>query len=209
MKRIDFRICLMLCLCFAVLLSGCALMQKPEGDDASKPEAPVAEGSLDADGNPIATPTPTPLEQLYYDYSDYTNVLQDTCTRFEETMGSDYLIYAVYDLDGDGILELLVMEGTCEADFIWQVYTMSESGAKQVGAFGGSHSGLYLDEEPGILCQHGQMGVEEIERITYDGEYLSSTLILDVQHPDGEDYTTPGTPVPTARIDDPSLIPTL
>lgn len=205
MKRIELHICLILCLCFAVLLSGCALFPAPQKDEAAAPAAPEAEGSLDVD----ATPAPTPLDQLYYDYSDYQNVLQDTCSRFEETMGGDYLTYALVDLDEDGVLELLVQEGTCEADFIWQVYTIGETGAQQVGAFGGSHSQLFTNDEPGVLCQHGQMGVEQIERITFDGEYLTSTLILDVQHPDNEDYTTPGDPVPIALITDPSLIPVL
>lgn len=200
-KRLSILLCFLLVLS---LLAGCALMK----NDAAKKEQDADEmeallGSLEPD----PTPTPTPLEAIYYDYSDYRTVLQDTEYQYEETMGGDYLTYGLCDLDGDGVLEMLVMEGTCEADFIWHVYTMGETGAKEVGSFGGSHSALYTDVEPGVLCCHGQMGHEVIERITYDGQYISVQTVIEQDLADGEEYTKPGTPVTTQLISDPSLIP--
>jgi hypothetical protein len=66
---------------------------------------------------------------------------------------------------------------------------------------------LDTDGEPGLLCLHGQMDVEEIERITYDGQYISSSIIQSRQLEPGEDYSEPGERVPVARITDASLIP--
>ena len=153
------------------------------------------------------TPTPTPLEALYYDYSDYRNVLQNTEYQYEETMGGDYLEYGLVDLDGDGVLEMLVKEGTSEADFVWRVYTIGETGAKDVGSFGGGHSVLYTDAEPGVLCAYGQQGHEEIVRVTYDGEYITLQTLISQDLAPGEEYSKPGNRVTTQLIGDASLIP--
>ena len=154
---------LVLCLCL-VLLAGC--MPKAEEPPAKTgeelDEMEVLFGSMEEE----PSPSPTPLEALYYDYSDYRNVLQNTEYQFEETMGGEYLEYGLVDLDGDGVLEMLVKEGTSEADFVWRVYTIGETGAKDVGSFGGGHSVLYTDAEPGVICAYGQQGHEEIVRVT-------------------------------------------
>ena len=195
-------IALLLALCLA-LLAGC--MPKPEEDDVKTgkelDEMELLFGSMEEE------PTPTPLEALYYDYSDYRNVLTDMDYRYEEYMGGDYLDYGLCDLDGDGILELIVKEGTNEADFVWRVYTIGEIGAKDVGSFGGGHSVLYTDSEPGLLCVYGQMGHEEIVRVTYDGQYISLQTLVSQDLASGEDYSQPGTRLTTQLISDPSMIP--
>ncbi len=193
---------LSLCL---ICLAGCAPKAK---DDAAKTgeeldEMEVLFGSMEEE----PTPSPTPLEALYYDYSDYKNVLRDTEYEYEEYMGGDYLEYGLCDLDGDGILEMIVKEGTSEADFLWRVYTIGETGAKDVGSFGGGHSLLYTDAEPGVLCVYGQMGHEEIVRVTYDGQYISLSTLISQDLADGEEYSKPGSPVATYPIGDPSFIP--
>ena len=201
MKRKTW-IAILLSLCLA-LLAGCT--PKAEKDDG-KTDKEVDElefllGSMEEE------PSPTPLEALYYDYSDYRNVLENTEYQYEETMGSDYLDYGLCDLDGDGVYEMIVKEGTCEADFVWRVYTISETGAKDVGSFGGSHSVLYTDDEPGLLCVYGQMGHEEIVRVSYDGQYLSLQTLVSQDLAPGEEYTKPGSPIATQLIGDPSMIP--
>jgi hypothetical protein len=195
-------IALLLALCLA-LLAGC--MPKPEEDDVKTgkelDEMELLFGSMEEE------PTPTPLEALYYDYSDYRNVLTDMEYRYEEYMGGDYLDYGLCDLDGDGILELIVKEGTNEADFVWRVYTIGEIGAKDVGSFGGGHSVLYTDSEPGLLCVYGQMGHEEIVRVNYDGQYISLQTLVSQDLASGEDYSQPGTRLTMQLISDPSMIP--
>ena len=195
-------IALLLALCLA-LLAGC--MPKPEEDDVKTgkelDEMELLFGSMEEE------PTPTPLEALYYDYSDYRNVLTDMEYRYEEYMGGDYLDYGLCDLDGDSILELIVKEGTNEADFVWRVYTIGEIGAKDVGSFGGGHSVLYTDSEPGLLCVYGQMGHEEIVRVNYDGQYISLQTLVSHDLASGEDYSQPGTRLTMQLISDPSMIP--
>lgn len=198
-------IVLLLALCLCLALAACAAK---EDDDASdRPLSPQDEMDLLMGSMDLESPTPTPLEALYYDYSDYRNVLLDTQDEFADTMGSEYLDYGLCDLDGDGVLELLVREGTCEADYIWQVYTVGEMGAKEVGSFGGGHSALYLDDEDGVLCVYGQMGHERIDRVSYDGQYITVRTLQERDLADGEEYSRPGSPVALSLISDPGMIP--
>ena len=203
MKRKTW-IVLLLCLCLA-LMAGC--IPKPEADDVKTgkelDEMEILFGSMEEE----PTPSPTPLEALYYDYSDYKNILLDTEYKYEEEMGGEYLEYGLCDLDGDGLVELIDKEGTSEADFVWRVYTISETGAKDVGSFGGGHSALYTDAEPGLLCAYGQMGHEEIVRVTYDGQYISVQTLISQDLAEGEEYSKPGSPVTLLPITDPSMIP--
>ncbi len=202
MKRIVW-IALGLGLCLS-LLAGCG--PKEEADAGANQDVDELEfllGSLEPD----PTPTPLPLTALYYDYSDYRNVLQNTESKYEADMGGQYLEHCLCDLDGAGVYELIVKEGTCEADFVWRVYTIGETGAKDVGSFGGSHSVLYTDSEPGLLCAYGQMGHEEIARVSYDGQYLSVQTLISQDLAEGEEYSHPGERLTTQLIGDPSLIP--
>ena len=202
MKRIVW-IALGLSLCLS-LLAGCGPKEEADaGPNQDVDELEFLLGSLEPD----PTPTPLPLTALYYDYSDYRNVLQNTESKYEEDMGGQYLEYGLCDLDGDGVYELIVKEGTCEADFVWRVYTIGETGAKDVGSFGGSHSVLYTDSEPGLLCAYGQMGHEEIVRVSYDGQYLSVQTLISQDLAEGEEYSHPGERLTTQLIGDPSLIP--
>lgn len=194
-------IALLLSLCL-VLFAGCT--PKAEDDVKSGEELDEMEvlfGSMEPE------PTPTPLIALYYDYSDYRNVLDSTISKYEEDMCYAYLDYGLCDLDGDGILELIIKEGTCEADYVWRIYTISETGAKDVGSFGGGHSALYTDAEPGLLCVYGQMGHEEVVRVTYDGQYISVQTLISQDLEPGEEYTDPGAPVTLQPITDPGMIP--
>ena len=35
-----------------------------------------------------------------------------------------YLLYYVYDIDKNGVRELIVQTGTCEADYMYEIYTI-------------------------------------------------------------------------------------
>jgi hypothetical protein len=71
--------------------------------------------------------------------------------------------YTVYDADHDGTPELFLKTGTCEADFLYHIYTYS-GGAQLLGQIAGGHSSICgFSGQDGFIVQYGQMGYEEID----------------------------------------------
>ena len=128
-------------------------------ESESKPEA---KPNTPADPNPAETPEQTPE----FSPSLYTRLVR----RWQ---GQNGVYYALHDMDGDGKEELLVMSGTCEADFEWTVYTPSGSGITELGRFTGFHSILFPRAEGGVYCMTGQMMYEVIYVVTVEGHGLN------------------------------------
>ena len=55
----------------------------------------------------------------------------------------EYNDYYLYDMDGDGVKELLLQEGTCEADYMYQVYTIANGAAVSLGELSGGHTSVF------------------------------------------------------------------
>lgn len=68
----------------------------------------------------------------------------------------DFAHYYIYDMDGDGAEEIIVLAGTCEADAMLIVYTYADGAYSYTGYYGGGHSLVCGDSEhPGLLVQYG------------------------------------------------------
>ena len=66
-------------------------------------------------------------------YSAYSGILSDTKNQYGDD--GDYCKYALYDIDGDGVKELITGEGTCSADWGNYVYSISANGVYCAGYF--------------------------------------------------------------------------
>lgn len=99
------------------------------------------------------------------DYRNVYNPLLDQCAH----VYGKYNYYALHDIDKDGVKELLLREGTCEADYVYTVYTIEHGRALCLGRIPGSWSVFYQDEEGGkhpyILKSSGHMNYEVLTRI--------------------------------------------
>lgn len=94
--------------------------------------------------------------------------------------------YSVYDLDGDGSPELFVKIGSCEADYMYSVYTMSPAGAKLIATLGGSHSYLCgLSGQNACLLASGHQGYECILELKLIDGILIQEVIYEAY---GEEY---------------------
>lgn len=94
--------------------------------------------------------------------------------------------YSVYDLDGDGSPELFVKIGSCEADYMYSVYTMSPAGAKLIATLGGSHSYLCgLSGQNACLLASGHQGYECILELKLIDGMLIQEVIYEAY---GEEY---------------------
>jgi len=81
----------------------------------------------------------------------------------------DYNYYHIYDIDGNGVPELLIKEGTCEADYMFAAYTYDAESDEiiKLGELPGGHAvlaGLY--GQNGVLICTGHMGYEYIDKYT-------------------------------------------
>lgn len=132
--------------------------------------------------------------------------------------------YYIYDMDGDGAEEIIVLAGTCEADAMLIVYTYADGAYSYMGYYGGGHSQIYGDSEhPGLLVQYGLQNVERVTRLylasdelctetviaehTVDGVYTQLTNGILLEPHSIRDYapfggvSAPSAPEPSACID--------
>ncbi len=99
-----------------------------------------------------------------------------------ESMRFTYVQYALYDMDHDGVPELIAETGEYEAAYMYLVYTLREGELVCCGSFGGSHSGLNADTEnkrDGIVLYGGHMGGWWIEELRLSGTELESESVDD------------------------------
>ena len=88
--------------------------------------------------------------------------------------------YFLTDITGDGIPELWVKYGTCEADYMLDVYTYSKSGLKRILRTNAGHTEYF--GYPGgsyVIAHWAHMGYEAITRITYSGKSLRNKVIYE------------------------------
>ena len=135
-------------------------------------------------------------------YAAYQYVLEDAYENYGESCK-----YALFDLDNDGVKELILSEGTCNADWINDVYCVNEYGfALGIGSFARP---VVLYEAPdgnGIYAVWGNQGLEEVTRITKNGSELEEELILSDSISYDEDYVTYPNEITTAYVNDYSLL---
>lgn len=112
--------------------------------------------------------------------------------------------YGLYDVDEDGIPELFVEYGSCEADYHTVCYTLREGQVTAVGEFGSGHGGIYTcPGESAFLFRWGHMGYAEISRVPMEngelGEWerlLEEDTNPSANHGQARSYTDPAELVP-------------
>lgn len=130
---------------------------------------------------------------------DYKQVYHDVLEKkYSENAESDYsniLEGTLYDIDKDGILELIILFGTGHADMVYEIYSTDGISAIKLGEIGGGSTGLYAYTENGFYTDQGHMGYRRVtfvsiqdgnlvEKVIYNGdeiEYDEPAGMLDTQ----------------------------
>ncbi len=86
--------------------------------------------------------------------------------------------YCVYDIDKDGIKELLVKMGTCEADYIIRVYGCEYGKIVSLATLDGGHTYPYECDTNGIFMYWSHMGCETLMRVSKHGHDLVSETVF-------------------------------
>ncbi len=112
-------------------------------------------------------------------------------------MGSEY--YYLYDVDKDGVPELFVQYGYCEAAFTTQCYTYRDGQVVCIGEFDMGHSALYTyPDKSAVLRSEGHMGYSEVYEYPMEDGVLTEERVLFTEE-DVRDYTPTDEIVPGAE----------
>ncbi len=96
--------------------------------------------------------------------------------------------YCLYDIDQNGIPELIVLTGACEADYMYDIYTFSNDKLIHLGEISGFHSSLYISSIGGLVNYQGQMGCYTITKITIKKDKLVVNKIAEGEISGDQDY---------------------
>ena len=114
--------------------------------------------------------------------------------RFEETAteknGIAYIEYGYRDVDADGIPELFLKRGTCEADFVLEEYTLMPEGEPvKIGEFGGGHTVVcYEEKSDRIAVVTNYMGMVNIVYTSVDDGKLIENEHVEERMPEQTEY---------------------
>ena len=119
---------------------------------------------------------------------------QETLNSYSNS-GQDSL-YALYDLDSDGIEELIVSTGTCEADWRNDIYTIENDMVKSMGSFENTATLYKANDGNGIYAIYQHMDAEVVRQITKDGRQLGITVLSDGTESSEEIYDSNKNEIP-------------
>lgn len=117
--------------------------------------------------------------------TSYINLLEET----RNELGSDeYAYYYLCDMNDDGMPEIIIKRGTCEADTTNYFYTFNEAAHTVVYLGSYFNNCNFYKTDNGILAVHCKMGFEEGRIYTFDGGSITETksFVNDVR---SGDYT--------------------
>lgn len=121
-------------------------------------------------------------EQTFAAEIDYANIYNravESVVSDVERMGgdTDWLQYALYDMDQDGDLEFFIQKGTCNADMGYEIYTTDGSDCVYLGQALGQAQEIYADaENHGIYTYFGRQWVVTISQVTLENGEIKSEI---------------------------------
>lgn len=148
--------------------------------------------------------------QYEFDDVDVNNLdYREMYSSFVVEMENEYpgnCTYSLYDINGDGRKDLLLSYGTCNADYENIIYTIDENGAiSSTSPFYGVYSFYVAEDGNGLYEVYGYMGVEEVRRLTLQGNQAEEELLWSREIGDGEYYENDN-PIEYAQGSDLSLL---
>ena len=112
--------------------------------------------------------------------------------RYNARYGDGYPnCYFLYDITGDGMPELWIESGTCEADYEMHIYTLADGVAKMIHSTDYSHASCYKGDNY-IIITHCHMGYAYWYKISFDGSKIVEKKVFDQELAEDEyEYTEP------------------
>ena len=122
-----------------------------------------------------------------------------------------YTWFRTLDINKDGVKELLLLNGTCEADYVYKIYTIGNGSARYIDEVNGSCVMFYEDENGGtekyIISVQARMGCERVSKIWLkDGKVSTEEISYKEEVGIDEDYYSNPYPLDYADVTDKSLL---
>ena len=116
----------------------------------------------------------------------YGPILEEICQKY-----GDDNIYYCYDIDKDGIKELMVQEGTDFQSSVFKIYTINDEKSVCLGEVSGFHCEFYCDEsgeeEPYIIRSEVSGNYSKISKISIENGNIVEKVVSETN--DGRSYT--------------------
>lgn len=116
----------------------------------------------------------------------YGPILEEVCKRY-----GDDNIYYCYDVDKDGIKELMVQEGNDFQSSVFKIYTISNEKSVYLGEVSGFHCEFYCDEsggkEPYIIRSEVSGNYSKISYISIEKGEIVEKVVSETE--DGKGYS--------------------
>ncbi|MCQ2417631.1 MAG: zinc ribbon domain-containing protein [Oscillospiraceae bacterium] len=140
---------------------------------------------------------------------DYVQAYGELVSQANElNRDSVFRSYTLFDIDNNGIYELILAFGTCEADRVYKFFTIDNNIIKYCGDLSGGHS--YFTNMDGKLCNNmGHMGYQHTDIVSLTNKYISTSSYYDSYEAGEdmlEDYYTFGTEIKMYDFSDSSLL---
>ena len=130
----------------------------------------------------------------------------------DKNMDSKQKQQMLNDIDKvEGVKELLLLNGTCEADYVYKIYTIGNGSARYIDEVNGSCVMFYEDENGGtekyIISVQARMGCERVSKIWLkDGKVSTEEISYKEEVGIDEDYYSNPYPLDYADVTDKSLL---
>ena len=112
-------------------------------------------------------------------------------TVYPDEIGNQSDGYVLYDIDKDGIPELFIRYGKCEAAYRTRVYAYREKTTVELGEFISGHGSLYTwPGENGVAYNWSHMGGHVVDKISLlDGALVQENVLEETWTDPDTDYT--------------------
>lgn len=119
--------------------------------------------------------------------NDSEAVLNAYVKQMLETL--DLVWYYIYDMDNNGMYELIIMSGTFEGDFKFHFYTYRDGRIEYIDSVSARYSSLYVPlSGKGILKVYARQEWITITEITLNDRTFSTKKLFDTEIGYSEDY---------------------
>ena len=116
---------------------------------------------------------------------DYKNVYGPILKQVCDTYSASNIYYC-YDIDKNGIKELIVQEGTDYQSYVFKVYTIGNGESVYLGDISGYHCSFYRDEsggqEPYIIRSEGMNQYSRVSHIRIEDGSLVEEVVSETEH---------------------------